>query len=81
MHTTKTCENCKYFIQYYTKKATRFFKSLTACRNPAKGVKKNNPIVCEHWEFVDSGIQKCAIRETLVRMAQQIEDIAQILEV
>lgn len=81
MEPQKSCQNCKYFIQYYRKDKKRFVKMGTGhCRKHTR--KSKYFTVCDDWE--DAAILKTesrqSIYQTIEKMQKNLEDIAILLK-
>ena len=83
-----TCENCKYFVQYYIKKKTIFYATFKGyCSNSEiLKIQKRKPFVmrknCEYWESDESvkAERRQHIKHVLRNMCKQIHEIEMILK-
>lgn len=85
----KTCENCRYFSHHYAKDNTSYHTVCCGhCLNRELDKKENKNkkrpynVACEFWETIaiKKEERKEAIKDTLQRMAQRIDEIAMILK-
>lgn len=77
----KSCKNCCYYSQHYTKQGTRYHTVFCGhCLN--RNNKKMKPVFCELWE--DMAILKeerrQSIKEVLIDMSDRLNEIALILK-
>ncbi len=77
----KTCTNCRYYSQHYSKQNTRY--DIVCCGHCInKNNKKMKPIPCEYWEDVaiKKEERKESIKDTIRFMSERLNDIAMILQ-
>lgn len=77
----KNCENCYYYIEYYTKSFDHFNKTKSGfCKNRRQYIKGKE--VCEQWKDneIKKETRKRISMETLENAITYIREIAQILK-
>lgn len=81
----KTCQNCRYYSQHYSKQGIRYiFAFCGHCIKRGSKSRKNNRslIVCDLWEDVaiKKEERKKSIKKTLESMSERLDEIAMILQ-
>jgi len=78
----KSCGNCRFFSQHYSKQGIRYSPVYCGhCIN--RNNKKMMPLgVCDFWEDITilKEERKKVIKESLIDMAEKLDEIAMILK-
>lgn len=81
---SKTCENCRYYSQHYSKQGTRYNKVYCGhcLHKNIKNYKKLSLKPCEYWEdiTIQKEERKKSIKEILEFMSERLNDITMILK-
>jgi len=76
----KSCENCRYFVSYYTKCKTRYYKTFNGYCH--ENTRKKKPVLCDKWESADilKEERQQSVKKALINMSERLDEIALILK-
>lgn len=80
----KSCKNCRYYSQHYTKQGTRYNTVFCGhCLHKDVRNYKRRPLeLCENWEdiAIKKEERKRDIKEAIIVMSERLEELTMILK-